>query len=206
MANLHRIFIAVNLSEKIRRDLCSFEDKCLDLPARWTKPENLHITLVFLGNATDGEVMDICKTAGEVAKRHDPFDVTIDKICYGPVGKEMPRMVWAVGEKSEELGALQTDLQNAFFETGSSCAKASEDKQQFSSPSVALAKGGFAPHVTLARIKQNELRQIEQDELPLIDEQIHHTFLVESIEVMESELKRGGPTYTVLESLRLGEL
>ncbi len=192
MANLHRVFIAINLSEKIRRDLAAFGDKYSDLPARWTKPENLHITLIFLGNANDEEVMDICKTTAEIAKRHDPFDVTLNRICYGPEGKMPPRMVWATGSKSVELGSLQMDLNNEFFETGIR----SEDENS--------AGREFTPHVTLARIKQNELRQMEQEELPRVDEGIHHTFLVDSIEVMESELKKGGPAYTVLESLKLG--
>jgi 2'-5' RNA ligase len=46
---------------------------------------------------------------------------------------------------------------------------------------------------------------MEREEVPRIDEPINHTFLVESIDVMESELKKGGPKYTILESLKLGE-
>jgi hypothetical protein len=41
-------------------------------------------------------------------------------------------------------------------------------------------------------------------DLPVIEESVGRTFLVESVEVMESELKRGGPDYAILESLRLG--
>jgi 2'-5' RNA ligase len=210
MANLHRIFIAINLSEKIKKDLFAFQDKWLDLPARWTWPQNLHITLVFLGNASDQEVIDICKTTAEVAKRHDPFDLTLNRITYGPPNKE-PRMVWAVGDKSAELGSLQTDLTNYFYETGQPAFAASYAKASAAKKATADAADEdserhlFAPHITLARIKQFELHKMESEEVPRIDEKIHNTFLVESIEVMESELKRGGPTYTVLESLKLGE-
>ena len=201
MANLHRIFIAINLSERIKKELCAFQDKWLDLPARWTWPQNLHITLVFLGNTSDQEVIDICQTAAGIAKRHDPFELTLNRIIYGPPGKE-PRMVWAVGDKSAQLGALQIDLNNAFYETGneSTFAKTTADAADEDAGSQP-----FAPHVTLARIKQFELHKMEKEEVPQINEDIRQTFLVESIEVMESELKRGGPAYTVLESLRLGE-
>jgi RNA 2',3'-cyclic 3'-phosphodiesterase len=192
MANLHRLFIGINLPEKVKKDLFAFQDKWLDLPARWTWPENLHITLVFLGNATDQEIIDICKTAAEIAERHDPFDLTLDKIVYGPPNKE-PRMVWATGPKSAELGALQIDLNNSFYETGIN----KEDEN--------CENHEFAPHVTLARIKQFELHKMEQEEIPAVNEDIRHTFLVESVEIMESELKKGGPKYSVLESLRLGE-
>jgi 2'-5' RNA ligase len=193
MNNLHRVFVAINISEKIKNYLCAAQDRYLELPARWARPENLHITLVFLGNTSDQEVIDVCDTVREIANRHDPFDLTLDRICYGPPGKA-PRMVWVNGAKSAELGALQTDLQNSFFETGQPDESIGSDEERF-----------FVPHVTLARIKQTELHQMEREEVPVIDEEIDKTFMVESIEVMESESKKGGPVYTVLESFKLGE-
>ena len=45
----NRIFIAVNLPENVKKKLAEYEENWLDLPIRWTKKENLHITLVFLG-------------------------------------------------------------------------------------------------------------------------------------------------------------
>ena len=206
MNNIHRVFIAINISENIKKYLCAVQDRYLELPARWMRPESLHITLVFLGNTSDQEVIDACKTVGEIATRHDPFDLKLDKICYGPLpsaappGRDeggrgkAPRMVWALGEKSAELGALQTDLRNSFFETGQPDDSIESDEERF-----------FSPHVTLARVKQTELYQMEREEVPVIDEKIGRTFMVESIELMESESKKGGPVYTVLESFKLGE-
>jgi 2'-5' RNA ligase len=189
MANLHRLFVAINLPEDLRKKLNSFQDKWLDLPARWSWPENLHITLVFLGNNSDQEVIDVCKIAQDVAKCHEAFEISLNKVCFGPENKE-PRMVWAVGDKSAELGSLQYDLENAFGDQNYS----KSENEHF-----------FTPHVTLARIKQTELRRMEPEEVPVVNETINHLFIAESIEVMESELKRGGPAYTVLESFKLGE-
>ena len=61
----------------------------------------------------------------------------------------------------------------------------------------------YIPHITLGRIKQWEFRQIEPEERPKIEEEISLSFEVNSIEVMESDLKRGGAEYTVLESAPL---
>ena len=192
MNNLHRIFIAINLSEKLRKELGALQDKWPDLPARWTKSENLHITLFFLGNVNDQEVCDICSLAAEVGKDHEPFDLTVDKVFYGPPKKYPPRMVWAGGEVSKELGSLQKDLESSFFE--------------FSGGDYSESGGyGFSPHITLARIEQFGLKKMEAEEIPIIDEKIGRTFMVESIEVMESELKRGGPVFTILDSIRLGQ-
>jgi len=87
-----------------------------ELPARWTKPENLHITLLFLGNVNDEEVYNICLKLKTVSQRHNPFDLTIDNVTYGPFQKVPPRMVWASGQVSQELGALQKDLESELYE------------------------------------------------------------------------------------------
>ena len=196
MNNLHRIFIAINLPEKLRNQLAAFQDRWLELPARWARAEGLHVTLNFLGNTNDQELCDVCALAMEVAKRHDPFDLTFEKVCYGPL-KDLPdghapRMIWAVGEKSDELGSLQRDLENTLHE--------------FAGADSASGAGySFSPHITLARINQAALMKLEAEEIPAINESVKRTFMVESIEIMESEMKRGGPVYTVLESVKLGE-
>jgi 2'-5' RNA ligase len=46
---------------------------------------------------------------------------------------------------------------------------------------------------------------MEPEEKPKIDEDISLNFQVKSIEVMESQLKRGGAEYTILESFELKE-
>jgi 2'-5' RNA ligase len=161
----HRVFIAINLPENIKKELSSFENKWPDLPARWTKKENLHITLEFLGYVSDEELMKVCQDTAELAQKHKPFDVRLNKIIYGPPGKMPPRMIWAVGEKIQELN--------------------------------------ISPHITLARIRAWGFRQIEPEERPEVNEDIDLTFEVNSIEVMESVLKRGGPIYTILESFPL---
>ena len=64
---------------------------------------------------------------------------------------------------------------------------------------------GFAPHITLARILEWEFKKINPEEVPEINEDLDLTFSADSIEVMESEMKKGGPKYTILESHNLGE-
>jgi 2'-5' RNA ligase len=192
MNNLHRIFLAINLPEKMRLDFCAYRDRWIDLPANWTRPENLHVTLFFMGNSNDEETVEICKMAGEAAKRHEPFTLNFDRIVFAPPKKIPPRMVWIQGEKSSELGNLQKDLENSL------CGLSEEHAKQAGSYV-------FAPHVTLARINQSEIRNMDPETVPNIDEDAPFSFLVESVEVMESELKKGGPVYTILESARLGE-
>lgn len=198
MEKRHRIFIAINLPEEIKRGLARYQEKWPELPAKWTNKDNLHITLEFLGDLTDEELADVCKIAGEVAKRHKSFSINLNKVLYGPPNPpslkasarqgKIPRMVWAEGEKSEELADLKEDLQEYLVE-----------KINFR-PEVK----SFTPHITLARISEWEFKKFDLDERPEINEDINLVFTVESIEAMESELKRGGPKYTILESCALG--
>lgn len=98
-------------------------------------------------------------------------------------------MVWVEGEKSEELTDLKNNLQESLLQ-----------KVRFRPD-----EKGFVSHITLAKISEWEFKKFEIDERPEINEDIDLFFTVESIEVMESGLKRGGPQYTILESHILGE-
>lgn len=176
----HRVFIAINLPEDIKQKLAEYQYKWPELPARWTKKENLHITQEFLGYLTDEEILKTGQRLREEASRQEPHSVTLNKIIYGPPEKPpssksssnsfrrspsfpikswAPRMVWAVGDPY---------------------------------------------HITLARLKQLEFRKLDPEERPQINEDINLTFEINSIEVMESQLKRTGSEYVVLESFPLG--
>jgi 2'-5' RNA ligase len=188
MEKRHRIFVAINLPTDIKKQLFLYSEKWTDLPARWTSKDNLHITLEFLGDLTDIEIGEVCQIVKDVAERQKSFSINLNKIIFGPPKKDLPRFVWAVGEISEELAELKSDLQECLLE-----------KVAFR-PEPGR---GFIPHITLARISEWEFRKFDLDERPEINEDIDLFFTAESIEVMESELKRGGPVYTVLESHQL---
>lgn len=187
----HRIFIAINLPEDIKKRLIEFRNKWPEeLPIRWVKTDNLHITLSFLGYVQDEEIPGICKIIEGVSSRREAFQISLKKIIYGPPKKMPPRMVWVEGEKSKELGKLQKDLENSLYSSSVPSLKESEARP-------------YAPHITLGRIREWEFKQIEPEERPEINENISLSFEVNSIELMESNLKRGGAEYSVLESCPL---
>lgn len=193
MIKKHRVFVAINLPQEVKKELASYEEKWPELPAKWAGSDNLHITLVFLGSLTDTELGEVCMVAKEVAQRHSYFNLNLNKVMYGPQGKS-PRMVWAEGEKSLPAGrqeksfySLRRDLEDSLLE-----------KVRFKPETRS-----FSPHVTLARIKEWEFKQINLDERPEIDENIDLAIPVESIEVMESVLKKSGPEYEIIESYSL---
>jgi 2'-5' RNA ligase len=181
---MHRVFIAINLPGEIKKSLVKYQANWPELPIRWIKPENLHITLIFLGNLNDQETAEACKAVEEVAPKHTPFSVNLNKIYYGPPQKMPPRMVWVKGESSQELTNLKNDLEKALSER----------------VNFRLENRAFIPHITLGRLRTWEWRGINPEERPTVDEEINLIFEANSVEVMESELKRGGAEYIILKS------
>ncbi len=182
-----RIFIAINLPKEIKSKLYDFRLRWPELPIRWTKPENLHITLIFLGYLSDDELLEVINTTKQVCQRNKSFLINLNKVCYGPSKKKNPRMIWVEGEKSKGLKKLRSDLENSLME----------------GVNYSLDERSFSPHITLGRIKMWEFRQIPIEERPDVSEDISFSFEVNSVEVMESQLKRGGSEYSILESFPL---
>ena len=184
MNKRHRIFVAINLPESTKKKLADFEQKYANVPAKWIPVDNLHITTLFLGDITDQDLSLVCQAVKEVALRHNTFNVVLEKIASGPEDKIPPRYIFASGQALEPMQNIKKELEDALFE----------------SINFKLDKNVFTPHVTLAKIKELEWRAIEPEERQEVGEDIALTFTVESIEVMESQLKRGGPQYAVIES------
>ncbi|MBI2644000.1 MAG: RNA 2',3'-cyclic phosphodiesterase [Candidatus Wildermuthbacteria bacterium] len=186
--NLRRIFIAINLPEDTKHTLLSYQEKWQEMPARWTTPENLHVTLAFLGSTSDKELEEVYRIAKETAARSKQFSLTFEKIIYGPQ-QETPRMIWAVGDKTPELLALQNNLEKTL--SNSPILHYQPEKREFNL------------HITLARLREWEFQRIEPEERSEVNENISVSFPVRSIEAMESKLKRSGAEYAILQSFPL---
>jgi len=188
--NTHRLFVAVNLPERIKNRLADYQNNWPELPAKWTKPDNLHITLLFLGNVVEQDIPAALEIVKNTAQKHPPMDLKLAKIYYGPPKKIPPRMVWISIEKNETLASLKKEIeqqlidQNVHFQI--------EDR-------------GFNPHITFARLNNFELRQMEPEEVPQIDENINFNFEAKTIELMESHVKKSGAEYDILGSFELKE-
>jgi len=184
----HRVFLSLNLPGKIKKNFSHYREKWDILPVKWVKEENLHITLIFLGYVSGTEMGNVCKAVKEECSKHPPFNVVFRKVSYFPGNKIPPRMICVLGEGDKELLDLKKGLEKALLEKG----------VHFS---IDMKK--FKPHVTLGRVKSWEWRKIEPDERPEVDENINIKVEFNSVEVMESKLKRGGPEYILLESAKL---
>lgn len=183
----HRIFIAINFPQDTKKRMRNLQEKWAYLPVRWTKEASLHLTLVFIGYVRDEEIAEICRITKEVVQKYEPFSLEFNRVCLGPPNRP-PRMIWIEGERNKELADLKSDLEKNLLNSGETAFNRVETRV-------------FRPHATLARIRQFEWRKLS--EKPKIDEKISITIPVNSIEVMESQLKQDGAEYIAFESVEL---
>ena len=134
-----RCFIAVDIDEAVRDDIGRMQDEIrqkADLKrseAKWVEPENMHLTLKFLGEVRDQEIAEVCRIVSETAADHGRFSLEVEGV--GTFGRPA-RVVWAgVGEEAD-LNALQKDLDGRLADAGWP-----KDARE------------FAAHLTLCRVK-----------------------------------------------------
>ena len=172
-----RIFLAINLPEKTKKQLLTItKDLKIQFPEnaiKWTKSENLHVTVFFFGNKNEDEVKNIIQSASNLDI--EKFKLKIEKITYGP-NSENPRMIWAVLSFSPKIEQIAN-----FFSGG----KKNENDSIF--------------YVTLARI--NRFACNEMEFLPEIDCDLDIDFFVPSMELMESKLNQKNSEYKEIEKI-----
>lgn len=140
----------------------------------------------------------------KVALANEPFNLVLSEISFGPLRDyeesetKIPKFIWVRGEHSPQLDKLFRELDKALFV---------QKKTLMVNDKNLMGKKGlsyFSPHITLARLRQWQFRKIGFDERPSITKNIDLKLRVDSIQVMESSLRRKGPIYTVLDSIDLG--
>src|SRR5262245_34238301 len=99
MARL-RTFIAVDIGQAIRDRAVALQEtlarSCSDV--KWVEPENIHVTLLFLGEVDTREVINVCRVVGESCAQHAVFAMSVETLgCFG--NPRRPRTLWiGIGE------------------------------------------------------------------------------------------------------------
>src|SRR5260370_17099461 len=102
-----RIFIALDIPGEIRSRIMEYlERACALAPqARWARAEGLHVTLKFIGEASDAKVEEI--KGALAAVRATPFDVSFANVGFFPSPKS-PRVFWIGLPAAHALPHLST--------------------------------------------------------------------------------------------------
>lgn len=183
-----RLFVAIELPEEIKAALTTLQQSLREARAdvAWAKPDNLHLTLKFLGETPSERIPALGLACVEAAKANPPFTLTTQGTGFFP-DQRRPRIVWAgLSGAVTELEALQQQVEACLAVQG--CT-----------PEIKP----FRPHLTLGRCKSpRNLPQLATHlnsyKLPAL------SFTVSELVLMQSQLHPSGSIYTPLQRARLG--
>ena len=151
-----KIYININLFDKTKRRLARGIEKWQNLPIKWTKEDNLCVTLFFLGYVDNEVVLDICQKVRSAVESLEIFDLEFEGIALMP-SIEKAQSVWITGKSSEQLKVLQSTIEKKLG------IFISEKKT-------------FSPHITLGKIRKSKWEELAVK--PEINESI--SFAVET--------------------------
>ncbi len=191
-----RVFVGVRLAAALESQARQLQDALAGAltPASWVAPENLHATLRFLGDIDEAQLERATAAAREVARRLQPFGLTLEALGTFP-SRGAPRVLW-VGV-ADGVQVLTT------------CAEALNTQLD----TAGLPGDGrpFRPHVTLARLKHQNVRCRQRRRWTTsVREAIDAAAWpatpakVRALSVVESRLREAGPTYIERATLELG--
>ncbi|MDI6744478.1 MAG: RNA 2',3'-cyclic phosphodiesterase [Thermodesulfovibrionales bacterium] len=184
-----RCFISLELPEELKKNIYIPIEKLKATGAdvRWVQPENLHLTLKFLGDTTEEQLKNISEKLISLAKAHERFYLHISGAGVFPNLKH-PRVVWLGMHDSEEVIRLQRDIDESMEGLGFK-----RDEKQ------------FAPHLTIGRVGSLKNKDALMKELATLKEVDFGKIKVINITLMKSELKPGGAEHFKLNEIPIGK-
>jgi 2'-5' RNA ligase len=183
MSHIIRTFIAIELPEKIIYTIGKVqkEIKSYGLKIRWVRPENIHLTLKFLGDIKKTDTEKVARAVSESVTGYPPISLAVKGIGVFP-GIKRPRVIWlGVSNQLDTLTVLQKTLDEKLEEIG-----------------FPKEKRPFRGHLTLGRIKSKidpkTLNTVLKEFIQFESER----FFADRIILYKSELKPKGAVYTKL--------
>jgi 2'-5' RNA ligase len=183
MSHTIRAFIAIELPEKIIYTIRKVQEeiKSYGLKIRWVRPENIHLTLKFLGDIQEADTEKVERAVSESVTGHPPISLAVRGIGVFP-GIKRPRVIWlGVSNPLDVLTTFQKTLDEKLEAMG-----------------FPKEKKPFRGHLTLGRIKSNIDPKTLNDALKEFTRFESEHFLADRIMLYKSDLKPNGPVYTKL--------
>ena len=183
-----RLFVALEIPSAVRENLAALlkelrakEPHSEEKRVRWVRPENLHVTLKFIGE-TPPEKLDAIRAALREVRSDQPAKLRFRGLGFFPSEKR-PRVCWVGVEASPNVEGLANDIDRRLEKIG-----------------IPPEKRAFTPHLTLARFEppgiSAELRSA-REEMAVAD---FGAFRTNEFQLVQSKLKPSGAEYTMLQS------
>ncbi len=184
-----RLFVAINLAYDVRQSVWRIGSELRDCgyPIKWVRPESVHLTLKFLGEVPEGGVEQVRASIRTAAAGESPFELLLSGLGAFP-NPRRPRVVWIGCHSGPSVARIQQKLESELEHAG-----------------FPREQRSFHPHITLGRVR----RDARPASLSGLADQLGRlnfeaSSVVESVDLMRSELSRSGAHYTRLHAEILG--
>jgi 2'-5' RNA ligase len=186
-----RLFVALDIPAEVRNNLAAFlsemralTEQLADKSVRWVRPENLHVTLKFIGEVAPPKLQGIRGALANV-RSDGPVDLRFRGLGFFP-NENRPTVLWTGLDASANLAKLAGDIDQSMVPQG-----------------IRRENRPFVPHLTLARLAPPVLRERLREVIRKNREREFGSFQAREFHLIESTLKLTGAEYTTLRSLRL---
>jgi 2'-5' RNA ligase len=189
---LIRAFIAIELPEELQSGILRLQNEFKSAGhtrVKWVTPQNIHLTLKFLGNISSEKAEEIKEVLEKAKQGIAPFQLKTDKLGAFPNIRQ-PRVFWlGMTGELETLLTLQQCIDKALINLGFS----KEERL-------------FSPHITIARTRDSATREEKAEfgksieKTPFTD---RYTIYVASFNLMRSQLLPSGAIYSRLAIVNL---
>ncbi len=177
-----RSFIAIELPETAQSALAGLQQELRKTGAdiRWVKPENIHLTLKFLGDIEENSVDNIVQVIKGACDKFSPVHLEIRGTGLFPNAKS-PRVIWAGIHPVSAVSGLQHAIESGLTPLG---FRQEERK--------------FTPHLTVGRVRSFQGKRPLMERIEELEERGFGEMDAKSVLLMKSELGPSGARYTKL--------
>jgi 2'-5' RNA ligase len=183
-----RLFVALEIPSEVRENLAALVKslRAVSPQTRWVRPENLHVTLKFIGEVAEARLAAV-RSALSSVRSEQPATLEFRGLGFFPDEKH-PRVFWAGIKASPNLKTLAANIDKAMEKLG-----------------IPLEKRPFSPHLTLARFEPPRLPEKLRAAIQENAARDFGSLRTGQFHLIESKLKPTGAEYTTLESFRFAE-
>ncbi len=185
-----RTFVAVLIDEDLRNRIAEVQSRIKKLApdVKWVAPENLHVTLKFLGNVREDLLPEVFSAVERAVCGRKPFLVSFSGVGAFPNARRA-RVVWIGLEEGEDR------LRELAASIDENLAKLNFEKEG----------NEFKAHITIGRVKTSKFLGELAKGVAEVDARNLGVQRVSSVAVMRSDLRREGPIYTPLKVIELSQ-
>jgi RNA 2',3'-cyclic 3'-phosphodiesterase len=185
-----RSFIAIEIPAAIQKAIAentaSIKNALPKPLIRWVAPQNVHLTLKFLGDVSPANLNRLAETLKGEAASHEPFSISVGGLGAFP-NPRRARVLWIGLDAPPALATLQRGVDAAALQLG-----------------YPREERPFSPHLTIGRVAQTaSASDLQHIRAALESTKVGDlgTIRAQAIHIFKSSLQPGGSVYTLLYSL-----